>query len=181
MAKPGSPEQSDYLIVARVRRPHGVRGEVLVVVDTDRPKQVFRTGRRLLVGDLDATPTGRSVVVERIRPTPGGAIVRFEGMTTREGSVSLRGHTLLIPVDEAHPAAAGEVHHRQLVGLTALAEDRVLGQVTDIVEFGARELLVVRDEGGSEILVPLVPEIVRDVDLTAGELRVELPEGFLEI
>lgn len=181
MAAGEAPGRAEFLIVARVRRSHGVRGEVLVSIDTDRPKQIFRPGRRLLVGDLDANPSGRSVVVGGIRPATGGAILRFEEVRTRDEADTFRGHSLLIPAEEAPPAAADEVHYRELVGLTARCEGRSLGSVVDIMDVAGRELLVVRGEKGREILVPLVPEIVREVDLAAGELRLELPEGFLEI
>jgi 16S rRNA processing protein RimM len=174
-------ERAEYLIVARSRRPHGLRGELLVTMDTDRPKQVFRRGRALQVGDGEGDPTGRVLVLEAMRPTPDGAILRFEGLTAREEADALRGTVLMIPADEAEPAGQDEVHYRDLIGLAAVAAGVRLGAIEDILEIGTTEMLVVRGEGNEEILIPFVKEIVRGVDLDRQELRLELPEGFLEI
>lgn len=173
--------RDEYLIVARVRRSHGVRGELLVAVETDRPRHVFRPGRVMLLADFDGNPVGRSVTVEGSRPTTGGMILRVQGVGSREESDRLRGHALLIPADEAQPADQDEVHHRDLIGLRAIAEGEVLGSVEDILELPAAEMLVVRGEAGREILVPFVREIVRGVDLERRELTLALPDGFLEI
>jgi 16S rRNA processing protein RimM len=173
--------QDEYLIVARVRRPHGVRGELLVAIDTDRPRHVFRPGRVLHLADARGDPTGRSITLEGARPTTGGMILRIRGVSDREGADELRGRVLLIAGADAQPADLDEVHYRDLVGLTAIADGEVLGEVRDIVEMPTVELLVVRRQEGKEVLVPFVREIVRGVDLERRELDLALPEGFLEI
>lgn len=181
MAGPRGGERPEYLIVATVRRPHGVRGELLLAVQTDRPEKVFRPGRELSVGDARGEPDGRVVTLEGVRPTQGGAIVRVRGVVDREGSDTLRGTTFLIPAASAEPAGEDEVHYRDLVGLEVLAAGQVVGRVTSILQIGPNEMLVVRRAGGGETLVPFVREIVREVDLDRREVRLELPEGFLEI
>ena len=171
----------DPLIVARVRRPHGVRGEVLVSVDTDRPAQVFTRGRTFHLGNAEGDPVGRQVVLRRMRPTTGAAILQFEGVDDRTGVDALRGHTILIDRTEAAPPAEDEVHYRDLLGLRAFAEERELGEVADLLELPMGQLLVIRPEAGKEVLVPMVGPMIEAVDVAAGVIRLKLPDGFLEI
>lgn len=173
--------QGEYLIVARARRPHGVRGALRVAIDTDRPKHVFGPGKRLQVADANGTPNGRSLTIESVRLAPDGGILQFEGLTRREDAEALRGTTFVIPASEAQPAAKDEVHYRDLIGLHAVVGGDVIGTVEDILEMPAREMLVVRGERDREILVPFAPDIVRSVDLAAREIRLELPEGLLDL
>jgi 16S rRNA processing protein RimM len=169
------------LIVARIRRPHGVTGEVLVAVETDRPRHVFRKGRVLYLGGQQGQPIGSSIVLERMRPTAGGAILRLEGVSTREAAEGLRGHVLLIPSDEAAPADADEVRYQDLIGLTALEDGIEIGRVEDILEIEPSPLLVLKSSAGKEILVPFVKEIVQEIDLPTRVVRMKLPEGLLEL
>lgn len=180
MPEPGAARE-EYLIVARVRRPHGVRGELLVAVDTDRPKQVFRAGRALHLADARGVPAGRTLTLQRMRPTTGGAILTLEGIASREDTDALRGHTLVIPAAEAQPAAADEVHYRDLVGLTAVVDGAPIGVVGDILEVLQGLVLVIRTAEGREVLVPYVKAWIDGVDLEARELRLRLPEGLLEL
>lgn len=170
------------LIVARVRRPHGVAGEVVVSVETDRPRHVFRKGRVLHLGDQRGEPVGRTVVLDRMRPIPDGAILRLEGVTTREAAETFRAHVLLIPAEETAPPDPDEVRYRDLIGLVAEDESgRQLGKVVDLLAISPGELLVVREGAGKEMLVPFVKEIVQGVDLEKGTVMLKLPEGLREL
>jgi 16S rRNA processing protein RimM len=180
MAEPAT-GQGEFLIVARVRRPHGVGGELLVAVDTDRPRHVFRPGRVLHLADAGGDPIGRDLRLTRMRPTTGGAILTLEGIASREAADGLRGHSLLIRAGEAQPAAGDEVHYRDLVGLTAYSESGEIGPVEDILEIPFGEILVIRGGGGREVLIPFVKEMIEEVDLGSRRLKLTVPEGLLEL
>lgn len=169
------------LIVAKVRRPHGIAGEVAVAVETDRPRHVFRKGRELHLGDARGEPVGRTVILNRMRPTPTGAILRLEGFTTREDAEALRSLVFLIPAAEAAPADADEVRYRDLVGLTVLDAGVEIGKVVDLMQIEPTELLVVRGVNRKEVLVPFVKEFLEGVDLEAGVVRLKLPGGLLDL
>jgi 16S rRNA processing protein RimM len=178
-----SPEtaQDDLLIVARVRRAHGVKGELLVAVETDRPKHVFRPGRILHLADQRANPTGRTLRLDRMRPITGGALLKLDGVESREGADALRGHTLMMSAGDAAPAGPEEVHYRDLVGLTVWNEGTEIGPVEDILDNPGGELLVIRTRGRKELLIPFAREMVVSVDLQARELRLRVPDGLLEL
>ncbi len=172
---------SALLVVARVRRPHGVRGEVLIAIDTDRPDWVFVDGRTLMLGDGRGEPLGRRMSLRGFRPTPTGAIARFEGIEDREGAERLRGHTLLIRRDQAAPTEADEIHYQDLVGMEVTGPDGEIGSIEDVLEMPVGEVLVVRTIEGREVLLPFVREIVEEVDAEARRVSVRLPEGILDL
>jgi 16S rRNA processing protein RimM len=172
----------EFLIVGRIRRPHGIRGECVIAVDTDRPDAVLRNGRVLTLGNPVGAESGQEVTIERIRETPSGAIVRFTGFDSREAAEEVRGATLLIAASEAQPAGADEVHYRDLVGMTAFDQGLEIGTVDDILELATGEMLVIRSsDGEKEILVPFVRQMVRDIDVESKRLGLDLPPGLLEL
>lgn len=182
MAGPEAPASGEYLVVATVRKPHGIRGEIALALETDRPNAVFRKGRRLLIGDARGRPVGGSLTVERARSIPDGLLLKtseFAGRTTE--LEALRGRSLLIEVAEAAPAAADELHYRDLLNVQILIAGQVVGVVREITETAAGELLVVPRPQGGELLIPFVRDWIREVDLEAGRIMMEPPEGLLEI
>lgn len=169
------------LIVGRIRKPHGVRGAVIIAVDTDRPERVFSKGKRLALGDARGESVGRSLTLKSVRPTPDAMILGFEGIDDRNDADPLRGHTLLIDASEAEPAGDDEVHYRDLVGLSAVADGATIGRVEEILDLASGRFFVVRDGEGREILVPLVPEMIEAVDPGEGRVVFNLPDGLLEL
>lgn len=172
----------DLLIVATIRRPHGVRGELALALETDRPRAVFARGRVLLLGDTAGRPTGGSLTVERARQVPSGMLLKSAEFSSRTPELeALRGRSLLIRAEDAAPAGANELHYRELLGMQIIVDDQRLGTVREITRTAAGELLVVRDDAGTERLIPYVREWIRGVDLTARSLVLEPPEGLLEV
>jgi 16S rRNA processing protein RimM len=170
------------LVVGRVVRPHGLRGELAVEVRTDVPEARFAAG-----SVLATDPAGRGpLTVSSSRWHSGRLLVRFRGYPDRSRAEELRGTLLVLDSDQAGPAEPGEFHDHQLIGLDVLttAGDR-LGVVCDVLHHG-QDLLVVRpagDQAGrpdSEILVPFVAAIVPEVDVAAGRLVIDPPPGLID-
>lgn len=174
--------------MGRIGRPHGVRGEVHVAAATDAPEQRFAIGMTLGVaaeepssdGEVLAAP--RSLRVAKARWHHGRLIVGFDGVTCREDAELLRGAFLCI--DRADVGDAGEDAwwDHQLEGLAVLLTDgSPLGRVLETRHSGGQDLLVVGCEGGREVLIPLVRALVPVVDLQAGHIVVDPPEGLLDL
>jgi 16S rRNA processing protein RimM len=155
----------DRIIVGRVGRPHGVRGEVTVVPDTDNP-DVFAPGATM------ATGNGRDLVVATVsRFRDRGLIVRFEGVSGRDGAEDLRGETLSVPRNRSL-LDDGEFWPDELIGLKAVGVDgEELGVVSAVQPGTAQDRLVVTTADGSEVLVPFVDELVGDPDGDRIEVR----------
>ena len=167
------------LVVGRVGRPQGVRGEVTVEVRTDDPESRFAPGSVLLTEPAERGP----LTVAAVRPRSGGVVLAFDGVADRAAAEALRGTVLRVDSDRL-PAIEDpdEWYDHQLVGLTAVdPAGRTLGTVADVVHAPASDLLVVRDADGREHLVPFVRDLVPTVDVGAGRVVVDAPEGLFDL
>lgn len=171
----------EYLVVAVVRRPHGVRGELQLSLETDRPTAVFRKGAVLRLGDAAGRPGEGVLTVERAKVVKDGVLLKAAEHASRDEVEALRGRTLLIPAGAAAPAGADEVPYHRLVGSAVLHQGARVGTVDAVVEAGGGEMLVVRRAGRGELLVPFVREIVTRVDPEARTVEIAPPEGLLEL
>jgi 16S rRNA processing protein RimM len=165
------------LVVGRIRRPHGVRGDVAVEVHTDDPGDRFAVGTSLATDPAEHGPLTPTAV----RWHSGQLLVTFAEIPDRTAAEQLRGTWLTI--DSADIAPTGdpdEFHDAELIGLDVVTTggDRV-GAVTDVRHHG-QDLLVVRTPAVPELLVPFVAAIVPEVDVAAGRLVIDPPPGLLE-
>jgi len=167
------------LVVARIGRAHGIRGEVTVEVRTDSPEERFREGAVLhVVPPRGAGGLPRTLTVASARDHRGVLLLGFDGIADRTAAESLRGALLEAEVaDEATEPDAWYDH--QLVGLRVRdPRGSELGEIVS-VEHGAQDLLVVRLPGG-ERLVPFVGALVPTVDVAGGFVVVDAPPGLLD-
>jgi 16S rRNA processing protein RimM len=174
----------DLTIVGRVRRAHGIHGELVIEPLTDAPDAVFAPGRRVFAGtaDGDPAPNKRELVVEESRPFKGGGwIVAFEGIADRNEAERWRERYLLAPVEELAPIGENEVYLHDLNGLRVLLDgtEELIGEVTDVYELPQGVMLDVRREKGS-VLIPFRAEVVTRLDLPSRRVFIAPPEGLLE-
>jgi 16S rRNA processing protein RimM len=144
--------EPDRLVVGRILRPHGVRGELSVEVLSDAPER-FTPGAELGIGDPDGPEPPAPAVVRAARLHLGRLLLSLEGVTDRDAADRLRGAWLSIPVAAARPLDPGEFWPHQLVGLTVVdRQGRRRGRVADVVPGAAHDLLAVEvtPEGSGE-------------------------------
>ncbi|MEU7958061.1 ribosome maturation factor RimM [Micromonospora humida] len=193
------------LIVGRIGKPHGIRGEVTVEVRTDEPEARFAPGAVLCTepgatprvaapsrGGAEPAPTvapgvayevPAELTIESARWHQGRMLVAFEGVLDRETAEALRG--TLLGVDSASvapPEDPEEFHDHQLVGLAVVTPaGEHLGEVAKIDHAPASDLLVLRRPQGGSALIPFVKAIVPEVDLAGGRVVVDPPAGLLDL
>jgi 16S rRNA processing protein RimM len=169
----------DRLTVGRIGKPQGIRGEVTVEVRTDAPEVRFADGAVLFTDPEERGP----LTVASSRDQNGRLIVAFEGVPDRNSAEELRDTMLLVDAADIPPSDdPDEFHDTQLMGMQAdLVDGSALGEVTDVLHLPHGDVLVVRREGGAEVLVPFVKAIVPDVDVVARRLVVDPPEGLLDL
>ncbi len=168
------------LVVGRISRPHGVRGEVSVEVRTDEPELRFKPGAVLATEPAVAGP----LTVQSRRWHSGRLLVSFAGVADRDLAEELRG--VLLVIDSSEVAASGdpdEFHDHELVGLAVVTTAGLpVGTVTDVRHHG-QDLLVVAGDSRpehDEILIPFVSAMVPEVDLPGGRLVIDPPPGLLD-
>lgn len=165
------------LVVGRIGRPHGVRGDVSVDVRTDDPDRRFAPG-----AVVTTDPGGAQLTVVRSRWHHGRLLVEFEGCSDRVAAEALRGQLLVVDSATAGETGPDEYWDHQLVGLEVwLTGGERVGVVDEIVHLPGSELLAVRRDRGDEVLVPFVAAMVPEVDLAAGRVVVEPPPGLFEV
>ena len=177
MSAPQNPS-TDTVVVGRIGRPHGVRGEVTVEVRTDDPDLRFVPGAVLRTDPPERGP----ITIAGVHWHSGTLLLRLEGVDSREAAEAVRNTELVVPVAELPEIEDPDSYYdHQLVGLTARTpDDAVLGEVTAVLH-EAQDLLVVRRPEGSDVLIPFVAAIVPTVDVAGGFLVVDPPEGLLEL
>lgn len=164
------------VIVGRIGRPHGIRGELTVEPRTDEPDRRFVTGALMRAAD-----DGRSFTIAGCRWHSGRLLVRLENVTDRTAAEALRGVILLADVPRDEPAGGDDdFWDRELIGLTVLTADhRVAGTVRRVLH-SAQDLLEIETVEGPERLVPFVTALVPEVDLEAGTLTLADVAGLLD-
>lgn len=174
--------EGGWLIVGAVQKPHGIKGELFVRVETDHPAAVFAPGRALRLGDAQGTPSDDSVTVERARAFKGGVLLKTAEHAGHDASLeALRGRTLLMPAADAAPLADDETFVHDLMGLRVVSGGEPVGRVREVYDAPGGWYLGVEREGRKELLLPFVREMVKRIDPAAGVLEVELPAGLLEL
>jgi 16S rRNA processing protein RimM len=167
------------LVVGRVVKPHGVRGEVVVELLSDAPGR-FEPGAELAAGDPEAGTVSRPLTIAAARRHQGRLLVTFEGLDDRDEVEPLRGELLTIPFSAARQLGPDEFWPHQLTGLAVVDHaGAVVGSVTDVVPGAAHDLLQVSLDGGGEVLVPAVAALVT-VEVAAGRVVVADLPGLLE-
>ncbi|MCY3928380.1 MAG: ribosome maturation factor RimM [Acidobacteria bacterium] len=174
-------DEPEMVAVGSVLRAHGLRGEVLVLPDSENPAR-FRSGSELFVRDGGRL---RRLEVESSRSHRGRELVQFVDVRDRDGAEGLRGALLEAPEESVPAAEEGTFYYFQLVGCRVV--DRALGdlgEVTEVVEDGGGVLLSVTrppgGDGGREVLIPFAHRLLPEINVEERLIRSDLPPGLLE-
>ncbi len=162
-----------FLVVGKVRRPHGVHGEVVAEIYTDFPgrlvpKKIVYLGEKHI-----------KLVISSQRPHNEGLLLGFEGVTTPEQSGRYRNQVLSISASDASELSEGEFYFHELLEMNVVDDSgNPLGVLTEILETGANDVYVVTGTDGRELLLPAIPEVILEVDKEAKTMKVHLLDGL---
>lgn len=159
-----------YVAVALVLGAWGVHGHVRV--QPLAPASILAPGRAVRLA-------GRDTRIQGVRGA-GGVFLKLEGIDDRETAAALRGEYVLVPEADLEPLPEGEYYRFQLIGLRVLTTDgRDLGRITNIISTRENDIFVVTGPGG-EILIPVIEDIVHEIDIKAGKVTIEAVPGLLK-
>ncbi|MFF1649578.1 ribosome maturation factor RimM [Streptomyces sp. NPDC058240] len=166
------------LVVARIGRAHGIKGEVTVEVRTDEPELRLRPGAVLATEPAGAGP----LTIETGRVHSGRLLLRFEGVRDRTAAEALRNTLLIAEVDPAElPEDPEEFYDHQLMDLdVVLADGTEIGRITEITHLPSQDLFIVERPDGSEVMIPFVEEIVAEIDLAEQRAVITPPPGLID-
>ena len=175
------PSGPQYLVLAQVLRPHGIRGDLSVKMMTDYPERLK---------DLDVVYIGsepekpRNLSRQRMawvrRAKNDHWLLHLEGVDSREAADLMRSKYIFVSLKDAVPLEADEVYLFQIMGLEVqTTQGEVLGRLVDVIETGANDVYAVQSERYGEVLLPAIPSVIININVDTGTMTVELPEGLL--
>jgi 16S rRNA processing protein RimM len=166
------------ILVGRIARPHGIRGQVVVNPETDFVEERYAAGATFWTRSCRGE---EQLTIASARVQNGRPVIGFEGCATVEDAERLAGLELRVPEETLTPLDAGTYYHHQLVGCeVATTDGQRVGEVARVDGGSAGSLLVVNGTRG-EILIPLAADICVDIDVARRQIRIEPPEGLLEL
>jgi 16S rRNA processing protein RimM len=173
--KTGSPKgESIYLAIGYLRRPHGVSGEIIMDLHTDFPDRV-KSGRKIYIGDKHEAAT-----FDTVRIHGDSMLISIKGYDTPETVGRFRNQWVYVKAKDVPPLPEGQHYKYEYIDLDVIDDNgNALGKIAEILETGANDVYVVRDEAGKEILLPAIPPVVLEVDMEARRMKVHLLEGLI--
>jgi 16S rRNA processing protein RimM len=169
---------NEMAVVGRIARTHGLRGHLIVNLETDFPEDRFRPGAEVFVQRGDHVEALRIASVRQQGDRP---VIAVEGVGTIEEAERLSGSELRIPRECLHPLPDGTFYHHDLVGCRVETVNGVaVGVVADVDTASSGSRLVVLGSGG-EILIPIAAAICRSIETRQKKIVIDPPEGLLEL
>lgn len=168
-------EGQPYVAVGRILKTYGLRGWVKLEALTTNPRR-FRKGNTFI---LEGETAEERLVLEEAKEVQGALTAKFQGLENREQAAALVGKLLFVTARELGESPQDSFWEHQLLGLEVITMDGDrLGEVVEVMETGANDVLVV--EGDREYLIPMIAEVVKEIDLDSGTIMVKPLPGLLE-
>jgi 16S rRNA processing protein RimM len=153
---------------------HGIRGELKCLIITDFPSRRFRRGTSLVI-------RGQAHLIQSARVQGATVLLKLENIDDRTVAETYRGTDVEVPSAAAVSLPKGQFYWHQVIGLDVedATTHAVLGKVADIIETGANDVYIVKDERGQEVLVPAIKDVVKQIDPAAGRMLIQPLPGML--
>lgn len=172
-----------YYRVARIVNTFGIRGQLKLIADTDFPEERFASGKTLyILKDLNSQPLA-SVQVAKAAIHKGTWLISFVGYDNINQVEGFKGCWLAIDESEQDELEEDSYYHHQLLGLEVVTlEGKTLGKIKEILQLGSNDVFVVQRNipKAKDALIPFIGDVVKAVDLEAGQVKVELMEGLID-
>jgi len=164
-------------VIGRILKPHGVKGDVRVFPETDDPSRFKRLDKVCV--RFEDSREALDLGIAGVRPAQQFVLIKFEGIDSMDAAERLRGGLISIADEQALPLEADEYYVRDLYDMPVVTEaGEYLGVIADVLETGAHDVYVVRQENGNDILIPAVKQYIISVDVKARVMKVQLAEGM---
>jgi 16S rRNA processing protein RimM len=172
--KTGSPIHGEpvFLAIGILRKPHGIKGELLMELLTDFPERITK-GKKVYLGEEHD-----QVLINSARNSNTGLLIHLDNVESREAAVKLHNIVVYVRCDEIPILPIGSFYHNQIIGLIVCEVNGTqLGKIIDIITTGSNDVYVIKPEGENEkeILLPAISSVILETDLKKGIMIVNLP------
>ncbi len=167
----------ERVCIGRISKAHGTRGEVRISSYSDFPERF----KSLKTVSVDGLRDVKELEVEAVRFHNRQVLIKFRGVDAIESADLLKGGLLMVDETDVFPLPEGYYYHFQLMGLIVTDEEHgELGPISEIIETGANDVYVVHSLRYGEILIPVIPQVVLNIDLKAKNVQVKLLPGLID-
>lgn len=168
-----------FLILGKILRPHGVRGELRIQLMTDYPERITKL-KKIAIGESPTSTEIQFYGVEFMRPHQDYGLLKLKTVNDRNQAELLRDLFVMVKIEEAVPLDDDEIYLYQLIGMTVKTEaDEILGTLVDVLETGANDVYIINSVKYGEILIPAIPSVILKTDTDTNIITVKLPDGLL--
>ncbi len=169
-----------YLAVARFRKPHGIKGELVVWVLTDTPEEVFVPGRLLTPVDEEGRVVGDPFEIERSRPYHRAWLLKLKEVSDRSVLEQWDQVLLGVPAEELAPIADDEMYEHEIPGSSVVVDGREVGEATGVIDIPGGKLLTVNVDG-KEVMVPFREPILISLSRADRRIIIDPPAGLFDL
>ncbi|GCF92157.1 ribosome maturation factor RimM [Enterococcus florum] len=170
---------TNYYKVGKIVNTHGIRGEVRVISQTDFPEERYQVGNLLYLFKEKESPL--KLTIASHRKHKNFDLLSFEGYTTINQVEPFRDSLLKVSEEQLDELGENEFYYHEIIGLKVIDEkESELGEIIEILSPGANDVWVVKRKGKKDALIPYIESVVQEIDLNAGVVRVEIPEGLID-
>lgn len=166
-----------YYHIGKIINTHGIQGEVKVLVTTDFPELRFKVGKHIFIAAKKDQPI--EVVIKSVRQQKGFLLIKFNGFEDINLIEKYKNCDLMVTQADQQPLPRGQYYYREIIGLNVVTEDgEQLGTISEILAPGANDVWVVKRPQQADLLLPVIDDVVKQVDLKNKQVIVELMEGL---
>lgn len=168
-----------YFNVAKIVNTRGLQGEIKVISYTDFPEDRFKAGTELQIfkEENDQVPLV-SVTVKSAKEYKGSYLLTLEGLNSINDVEKFKGMMLKVEEQQLQDLDEGEFYLHQIIGLNVVEDGQQIGTIKEVLTYGPNDVWVVKRPGQNDLLLPYLKNVILDVDLTKGQVQVEVPEGL---
>ncbi|UJF14922.1 ribosome maturation factor RimM [Jeotgalibaca sp. MA1X17-3] len=166
-----------YFDVGKIVNTQGLKGEVRVISFTDFAEKRYEKGNSLMLFQDQKSPI--ELTIKSHRKHKNFDLLMFEGFHNINQVEPFKGGTLRVSADEQHELEEMEYYYHEIIGLSVISDqDEELGKIKEILPLGSNDVWVVTKKGQKDLLIPYIKDVVKEVDLESGMVRVTLLEGM---
>lgn len=174
-----------WVLIGEIVATQGNKGEVRVLAHTEFPERFSTMTEVLLFRRNNNLEPDFTFIVENSRFHKGFVILKLETVDNIDQALALKGLEIKVDRNDVVPLPSGRNYIFELIGLQVVTtEGLVLGEISDVLQTGANDVYIVKPQSGvtdnKEILIPVIAEVVVDINLETGSVLVDLPDGLLE-
>ena len=169
-----------FLILGEILRPHGIRGELRLKVQTDYPERMINELESVYIGKDPEEDDAQEYTIQSARFHQDYILLQLNEIQDRNTAELLRGLFVMVELENAVPLEEDEFYLFELIGLTVKStKGEELGTIQDVMETGANDVYIVKGRKYGELLIPVHDETLVDVDVESGIVTINLPYGIL--